>query len=110
MKHLDATYLRHMIEAIENIQKFLEGMSYEQLVNDPKTMYAILSLFGILGEAANNLSTEFCASHPEIPVSDIISMRNRLIHKYFEIDLRVIWNVYENELDSLQSVLKKIPE
>lgn len=47
----------------------------------------------VVGEAASGLSDELTSAHPETPWRQIIAMRNRVVHGYFEVDLDVLWDV-----------------
>jgi uncharacterized protein with HEPN domain len=99
-------YVHHMIDATDEIQKFLDGLSYLDFINDPVRMHAIVRLFEILGEAAGKLSDEFKAKNPNIPYADIIGMRNKLIHHYMEVDFEILWKVYEEDLEDLKKALQ----
>ncbi len=59
----------------------------------------------IIGEAVRGISPEFRAANPDIPWSDIIGMRNILIHHYFGIDRAAVWNVVERDLPALKRQL-----
>ena len=56
----------------------------------------------IIGEAVRGLSSEFVAANSEVPWSDIIGMRNILVHHYFGIDRDAVWNVIEDDLPALE--------
>jgi uncharacterized protein with HEPN domain len=56
----------------------------------------------ILGEAVRGLSPEFVAAHTDVAWSDIVGMRNILIHRYFEIDRDAVWNAVERALPELK--------
>jgi len=57
------------------------------------------------------ISPEFRAANPGIPWSDIIGMRNVLIHHYFGIDRDAVWNVAEHDLPMLkEQLLSRIRE
>lgn len=86
----DHIFVRHMLDAIDEINTILRGIAYVQLINEPMRMHATVRLFEILGEAAGKLSPDFRKKHPEIPYSDIIGMRNKLIHHYFEVDMETL--------------------
>ena len=62
----------------------------------------------IIGEAAANISSECRKRHPQIPWVDIIGMRNRLIHAYFDVDLDILWNTATTKLEPLIKELNKI--
>ena len=100
-------YIRHMVDAISEIQEILKDHTYREFVQDPLRMHACVRLFEILGEAANQLSPDFQQAHPDIPFADIIGMRHKLIHHYFEVDLEVLWKAYEDDLPSLKKALEK---
>lgn len=101
----DEVFVRHMIDAIDEIQDMLKGLSYREFVNDHIRMHACVRLFEILGEAASKLSSDYRKSNPSIPFADIIGMRNKLIHHYFEVDLEVLWSAYEEDLEKLRESL-----
>lgn len=62
----------------------------------------------IIGEAINALPSELLSEFPEIPWGQIVGLRNRLIHEYFRIDPDVIWDITQEDLPSLRSVVSKI--
>jgi uncharacterized protein with HEPN domain len=62
----------------------------------------------IMGEAARRLSEETRLEIPEIPWRQIISMRNRLIHGYDDVDLVIVWETIQNDLPPLIAQLEKV--
>ena len=64
----------------------------------------------VIGEAARGLSEDLRAAHPEIPWSDVIAMRNILVHEYFGIDLREVWDTATNDIPLLRTQIRRIPE
>ena len=95
-----------MIVAIDRIIRYSEGKSYEDLVNDDMMYYAIVKNIEIIGEAANMITTEFQAAHPETPWKMIKGMRNYIVHEYFQIDDVVVWDVVSNSLRPLKEQLE----
>lgn len=69
---------------------------------------ALVRLLEIIGEAANRLSEECRSSHNAIPWSQIISLRNRLIHGYDSVDLDILWEILTTDLPQLTADLKII--
>ena len=96
--------LDHAREAVE--------MAGDQTVDDLRANrqlnLALVRLIEIIGEAANRTSEEFRASYPSIPWRDIIAMRNRVIHGYDSVDLKVVWDVIHYDLPTLIEQLNKI--
>ncbi len=82
----DANVLRDMLDAAKEAVSFAQGKQRADLDQDRKLILSIVRLVEVIGEAAGRISKEFQSSHPEIPWSAIIGMRNRLIHAYFDVD------------------------
>ena len=61
----------------------------------------------IIGEAAAKISPETKSRYPQIPWADIVGMRNRLVHGYFEIDLDRLWDTITDDLPPLVADLEK---
>ncbi len=99
----DPVYLRHMLAAIEKIDRYLTGMDYEAFAANDMMIDAVVREPEIIGEAARNLSAPFIEEHPEIPWRRIKAMRNVLIHQYFGVDLKVVWDTCRSNLPQLKS-------
>jgi uncharacterized protein with HEPN domain len=101
----DSTYLAHIREAIETIQDYLEGLSYEQFESNKMAMDAVVRELEIIGEASNNLSADFRARHPDMLWRRMKDMRNFLIHEYFGVNAKVVWDTCKNDLPSLKGFI-----
>jgi uncharacterized protein with HEPN domain len=101
-------YLRHMLDAIQDIEGYLQDLSCADFLLDGKTKDAVTCKIMVIGEAANNLDFDFCEKHSEIPWHEIISMRNRLIHGYSEINYKQVWNTATQSIPLLKKHIKKI--
>ncbi len=62
---------------------------------------ALVRLIEIMGEAANNISLSCQSSYPQIPWREIVRMRNRIVHAYFDVDMDVVWRVIKDDLPEL---------
>lgn len=103
----DKAYILHMLDEIENINKFLMGMDYITFISDTKTSKAVERSLEIIGEAAKNLSEEFKEKNKEIPWRDVAGLRDKIIHHYFDIDYQTIWDIVQKNLPELKEVLIK---
>jgi len=97
-KHSDTVYLRHILDAIRQIETYLHGASYEVLCENRMLQDAVIRQLEIVGEASRNVSEEFRTDHPNIPWPEIIGMRHKIVHDYFGVDLRTIWDTVKADL------------
>lgn len=107
-KRRDFDCLGHMLDAISRIESYLAGRDEAAFLEDSMLRDAIIRNLEIVGEAAAKLSPDFKAAHASIPWDDIVGMRNRLIHGYFSIDVRIVWDTITFELPKLRGELEAI--
>jgi uncharacterized protein with HEPN domain len=104
----DATYLIHILECIEKIERFLQNKNLledVEMVDD-----AIIRNLQIMAESTQKLSEKIKISVHEIPWRDISDFRNKLVHDYLGIDLEMIYDVIENEIPQLKKKILEILE
>ncbi|MCI0622045.1 MAG: DUF86 domain-containing protein [Acidobacteria bacterium] len=101
MQAEDRVRLLHMIEAMEAALGFVAGRQRADLDSDPMLLFALVRAIEVVGEAATKVSEEFRSKAPDIPWGPIVSMRNRLIHAYFDIDRDILWKTAIDELPTL---------
>jgi len=106
----DCDYLGHILEAIEKIETLIVGFDLEKFSEDYRTHAAVIYLLTIIGEAANNLSEEIYEKHSEVPWESVIGMRNVVVHAYFKVDLKVIWETATVDLPILKKQIQSISE
>ena len=102
----DVVRLRHMHEAVVIALKMSAGRSRLSLDSDPMLAMALTRSLEILGEAASKLSAEARLQFPTIPCAQMVSMRNRLIHAYFDVDLDIVWTTVSEELPRLLPIFE----
>jgi uncharacterized protein with HEPN domain len=94
--------LEHIVEAITNILDFADGKTKEELEADKLRYYGIVKNIEIIGEAAYKLTHAFCREHPETPWEFIMKMRHVLVHDYYQISSKEVWNVIKEDLKPLR--------
>lgn len=108
MKHDDKIRLRHMYDACQKVVAFCKGCSLESFCADEKLSLAVVRLLEVVGEAAVQISDNFQEQHPEIPWREISGTRNRLIHGYFDVDMRIVWQIASTDIPALFEQLKTL--
>lgn len=96
-----------MRDAAREAASFVATRVYADLHADRQLTLALVKEIEIIGEAAARLSDESRAAIPEIPWVDVIGMRNRLVHVYFDIDLERLWDTVQQDLPRLAAELDK---
>lgn len=101
-------YIWDIVISIKNILKYTKGMDFRQFRRDQRTVDAVVRNFEIIGEAASKIPPDFRRMHADVPWRDIVSMRNKVIHDYFGVDLSILWKTIEDDLPGLQKRFRKI--
>lgn len=99
-------YLDHIQQAAIDARSFVEGLAKENFLADKRTQQAVIMNLIIIGEAATKIMdgyTAFTQAHSEVPWR---SMRNRMAHGYFDINLDIVWDTVQEWLPEL---LKQLP-
>lgn len=104
-------YLTHILQAVEEVQDYVVGMSFEEFRQDKKTQRAVLMCFIIIGEASTKIVQKypnFTKDNSQVAWHAMKGMRNQLAHGYFSINLQIVWNTIEQALPTLKNQLKEI--
>jgi len=108
MQKHDLIRLRHMLDAAKESIHFTRNKTRSSLDTDRKLVLALIKSIEIIGEAAAHVTKEGQEQTPQIPWPSIISVRNRLIHAYFDINLDIVWQTINEDLPPLVIELEKI--
>lgn len=102
----DPSRLRHMLEAALKAVSFLKDRTRGDLDADEQLTLSITRLLEVIGEAAGRISEDGRRAYPGIPWPQVVGMRNRLVHAYFEVDLDEIWRTVRDDLPPLITELQ----
>lgn len=106
----DEVYLRHVLDAIAQIEVYVAGVRRDAFEADRMRQDAVVRQLEIIGEACRRVSPGFRATHEAVPWRAIIGMRNRIAHDYLGIDLDVIWETVQHDVPTLKQRLHAILE
>lgn len=104
----DTNRFYHMLQAARETVGYAQGRSREDLDTDRPLTHSLVRCLEIIGEAAGRVSQECREAQSGIAWNDIIGMRNRLIHGYFDINLNIVWKTVTEELPPLIDELERI--
>ena len=108
MKHDDAVYLKHILDAIARVEEYLSGVDEAAFHEHHLIQDGVIRQTEIVGEAVKNLSSELRQAHSTVPWEDIAGMRDKLIHHYFGVDLGVVWLTTQEDLPILKAQVTTI--
>ena len=102
--------LRHILESIEALQKYLMGIDEAKYLSNMEKQDSAERRLQVIGEAIVQLPAEFKDGHPDVPWAKIAGLRNRLVHEYFDIDHKLIWNILDKSLPEFKNQIEKLLE
>ena len=100
--------LYHIHDACQRVALFLEGYDFDMFCRDQKTQSAVTNQIKIIGEAARNMQSEIRDTVKDVAWEDVIGMRNKLVHDYFEIELSVVWETATRDVPDLLAKIQKV--
>ncbi|MCL5985954.1 MAG: DUF86 domain-containing protein [Actinobacteria bacterium] len=101
-------YLLDIRDAIEKVENFTNGMNYDLFVNDNKTVFAVIRALEIIGEASKKIPDSVKNNNPLIPWREISGIRDKLIHEYFGVNIKVVWKTIEEDIPVLKPLIEEM--
>ncbi len=102
----DVARIRHMVSAAHEATAFCAGRTRQDLESDLMLSRAVVKSIEIVGEAASQVSTATRNQLTVIPWRDVITMRHRLVHAYFDIRFDIVWSTVYDDLPPLVAALE----
>ena len=110
MKRNPKLFLEHILESITLIEEYTQDVTKETFMESMKVQDMVIRRLEIIGEAVKNIPEDIKNTHADIPWKSIAGMRDKLIHEYFGVDLKLTWNVVKNELPTLKKNISAMLE
>ncbi len=102
----DRIRMQHMLDASRQAMEFVSGRERKDLEDDPMLRRAVKDCVQEIGEAAARVTDAGRARVPDLPWTQIVGMRHRIVHVYYAIDTDALWEVVERDLPILTSLLE----
>jgi len=100
--------LDDILQAIAFIREYIKDMDYKAFEADRKTQDAVIRNLEVIGEAARTIPDEIKDKTAEIEWYKIVALRNILIHEYFGVNLKIVWDVIQNKLNAIESTCREL--
>lgn len=110
MKKEAVIFLKHILESIELLEKYIKDITEEQFLQSTEKQDLAIRRLEIIGEAVRNLPEEFRMEHKDMEWNKAMATRNILIHHYFGIDLEIVWDTVTISIPEFKEQIKKLLE
>jgi uncharacterized protein with HEPN domain len=108
MRHEDEIRLRHMLDAAGDALSFAGGRKRADLDQDRQFLLAVVKCFEIIGEAASQVSSSGQSESAALPWREMVDMRHRLVHGYYDINHDIVWSTLQEDLPRLIEALRQV--
>jgi len=102
--------LDHILQSIELVERYTDGRTEKDFLQSVELSDRVIRRLEIIGEVVKNLPEDLKADHPKIKWREIAGMRDVLIHRYFEVDLELTWQVVQRDIPELKKVIIQMKE
>lgn len=101
-------YLLDIDHSLRQAEKFVVGFDLDSFSSDEKTIYAVIRALEIIGEATKNIPQKFKKEHGEVPWKKLGDMRNVLIHEYFGVNKKVVWQIIKRDIPEVKNKMLEL--
>jgi len=105
---LPTLYLSEMLASMDKIERYIDGISYEEFIEQEQLVDAVERNIEKIGEAAAAIPDDIRNRHPEVPWKTIVGLRNKVIHHYFAIDSEVIYQIATKNIPETKGMISEI--
>lgn len=103
-------YLADILSSIDNIQSYTRSMTYDELIEDGRTLDAVIHNFYIIGEATKQIPETIRIKYPQVEWKKIAGLRDIIAHAYFSLNTQIIWSIIQTKLEPLKAAVEAILE
>jgi uncharacterized protein with HEPN domain len=108
MRREPKVFLEDIIIASNKVLKYTKGLSYDDLMDNDLVSDAVIKNILVIGEATKNIPDEIREANPNIEWRKMAGMRDMMIHGYFSINYRIVWDVVQNKIPTLKKQVEQL--
>ena len=101
-------YVEDILDAMDKAETAITGVEYSRFAADFMINFVVIRALEIIGEATKRLPSSLRDQYPEVPWKDMAGMRDRIIHGYDNVDLRIVWDVVTKEIPQVKAHIRQI--
>lgn len=101
-------FLEDILTAANKVLKYTKGLSYDDLIDNDLVSDAVIKNILVIGEATKNISDEIREANPHVEWRKMAGMRDMMIHGYFSINYRIVWDVVQNKIPALKKQMEQL--
>lgn len=101
-------FLEDIIFASNKVLKYTKGLSYDDLMDNDLVSDAVIKNILVIGEATKNIPDEIREANPNIEWRKMAGMRDMMIHGYFSINYRIVWDVVQDKIPTLKKQVEQL--
>ncbi len=104
-------FLEHILESIDIVDSYISELTFEKFLDsDNQLKDAVVRRLEIIGEATRNLPKNFIEKHKEINWKEAVGMRDKIVHEYFDVDWKIVWDTVLNDLPKFKKQISELLE
>ncbi len=103
-------FLHHILDECNYLLKQYKENTFDDFVNNKTLSHAFCRSLEIIGEASKNVNADLKLKYPLADWKRMAGIRDKIIHNYFGVDYKIIWDTVENDIPELQQWMKTIIE
>ncbi len=102
--------VRDILTAVRAVDTYTRGMTYEGFCADQRTVDAVVRNLMTMGESIRWIPESVLDDYPDVPWRAMRAVRNVVVHEYFGVDSRILWDTVRFDLPPLVPALEAVLE